>query len=653
MTTQQLHIFNGLYFAALVVVAFLTRATARRIAGALAGGAAFAVVALGMIAFGEAVPWWHMAITWEPYFLALLLFGFAISSAPVYLVTWRIARRFGWRGLAVVVLFAAVIGPPRDYSYMARFPQWGSYSPGIAPVLAIAATYALMVVVGQSVMRLVAGPARGSLLEHRLCAESHGNAVKNFGHNICLRPAVYLVPADEGEVLHILATHAGRNIRAIGSLHSWSEAALSDDVLLDLRRLDSVRTERRGDEVWATVGAGCQIKRALAELERQANVTLPSLGLITEQTIAGAISTGTHGSGKASMSHYIEKIRLATYDKRTGEPVVETIADGDELRAARCSLGCLGVILSVSFRAPLQSMIEEHFRGYAELNDVLTAEDQYPLQQFYLIPWSWRYLAQHRREVQARRSRLAPLYRAYWFLTIDLGLHVAILFLVRWLRSRTVMKFCLRQVLTRFVIRGWRVVDRSRSQLVMKHELFRHIEIEVFVRRSRLPEAIEFIREVLECLADRRRSPNAATRRALAEIGMGDHLAELSGSYAHHYPICIRRVLPDDTLISMASGGNEPSYAVSFISYARPADREGFSAFARFLALSMARLYEARPHWGKVCPLDAATVSALYPDLARFRAVCRDFDPHWRFQNRWTTKVLFDGDPSRLVLSSS
>ena len=92
-------------------------------------------------------------------------------------------------------------------------------------------------------------------------------------------------------------------------------------------------------------------------------------------------------------------------------------------------------------------MIEEHFRGYAELDDVLAAEEQYPLQQFYLVPWSWRYLAQHRREVPARRSRLAAIYRAYWLLTIDLGLHVAILFLVRWLRSRTVMKFCLRQVL--------------------------------------------------------------------------------------------------------------------------------------------------------------------------------------------------------------
>ena len=166
MTTQQLHLFNCLYLAVLVVVAFFTRATARRIAGALAGGVAFGVVALGIIALGEEVGWWHMAITWEPYFLTLLLIDFALC-AFIYLITWRIARRFGWRGLAVVVIVAAVIGPPRDYWYMARFPEWGAYGPGVAPVLAISATYVVMVVVGHGVMRLVAGPARGSPLARR------------------------------------------------------------------------------------------------------------------------------------------------------------------------------------------------------------------------------------------------------------------------------------------------------------------------------------------------------------------------------------------------------------------------------------------------------------------------------------------------------
>ena len=166
MTTQQLHLFNGLAIVLLVVVSILTRATARRIAGALAGGAAAGVVVLGSAALGEEVGWWHFAITWEPYFLALLWTNCALAAFP-FLLTWRIARRFGGRGLAVVVVIAAVIGPPRDYWYMERFPEWGAYGPGGAPVLAISATYVLFLLVGHGVMRLVAGPARGSPLARR------------------------------------------------------------------------------------------------------------------------------------------------------------------------------------------------------------------------------------------------------------------------------------------------------------------------------------------------------------------------------------------------------------------------------------------------------------------------------------------------------
>jgi len=163
MTTLQLHLFNGLYLAILVTVAFFTRATARRIQGALAGGAVFGVAALGIVAVGEKAGCWHMAIRWEPYFLTQLLLGFTLSGY-IYLITWRIAERFGRRGLAVVVVIAALIGPPRDYWFMARFPEWGAYEPGIRPVVAIAATYALMVVLGHGVMRLVAGPARADRL---------------------------------------------------------------------------------------------------------------------------------------------------------------------------------------------------------------------------------------------------------------------------------------------------------------------------------------------------------------------------------------------------------------------------------------------------------------------------------------------------------
>jgi L-gulonolactone oxidase len=99
-------------------------------------------------------------------------------------------------------------------------------------------------------------------------------------------------------------------------------------------------------------------------------------------------------------------------------------------------------------------------------------------------------------------------------------------------------------------------------------------------------------------------------------------------------------VLPDDTLISMASGGGQDWYAVSFISYARPKRRAGFSLFASFMARSMSQLFQARPHWGKICPLEANELTSLYPRFDSFRNVCNTLDPQGVFQNEWTTALL-------------
>jgi hypothetical protein len=166
MTTQQLHIFNVLYLFVTVVVALLTRATPRRIAGALAGGAAAGVVGLASIRIGERQGWWHMALRWDPYFLTLMMIDFTLC-AFIFLITWRIVRRFGGRGLTVFLVVLAIIGPPRDQWYMNRFPEWGSYGPGVAPILAISATYVLLVLAGHGAMRLVAGPARADRLARR------------------------------------------------------------------------------------------------------------------------------------------------------------------------------------------------------------------------------------------------------------------------------------------------------------------------------------------------------------------------------------------------------------------------------------------------------------------------------------------------------
>ena len=462
---------------------------------------------------------------------------------------------------------------------------------------------------------------------------------KNFGRNQVLKPSAAYTPADEQEVLQILDRHRGQSIRAVGRLHSWSDAVLGDGVLLDLRRLNDVLLEPDGDQFVATVGAGCQIKRLLKELDRD-GATLHSLGLITAQTIAGAISTGTHGSGRQSMSHYVVGVRLARYDASTGQAIIEELSAGEPLQAARCSLGSLGIILSVKIRCRAQYNVQEHFTESRRLSDVLDAEASFPLQQFYLVPWRWSYFIQHRREDDRPRSRLARLYRLYWLGVMDYGLHMQILFLKRVLRSRRLLRLAFRRIIPAFLIRNWRVTDRSSSMLVMRHDAFRHIEIEVFVRRDKLVDALGFAQEAIKVAGGRESTLSADNQQRIEELGMQEALAELHDQYCHHYPICVRRVLPDDTLISMASGGEQDWYALSFISYARPARRAGFSLFASFMARSMSRLFHARPHWGKVCPLEADELTSLYPRFDDFRTVCNTLDPQGVFQNDWTAALL-------------
>jgi hypothetical protein len=164
MTTTQIILMIGFYLAASVAVVYFTRARLRRIMGALAGGAVFGVVALLAIALGESQGWWRVPQTGTSHFYLLLWLGFAVSSVPTYLILWRVVRRFGGRGLVACILVAAIIGPPRDYSIAARFPAWMTFSPGIAPVLADAAVYALLIIVGHVMMRMMAGPAQADAL---------------------------------------------------------------------------------------------------------------------------------------------------------------------------------------------------------------------------------------------------------------------------------------------------------------------------------------------------------------------------------------------------------------------------------------------------------------------------------------------------------
>lgn len=464
-------------------------------------------------------------------------------------------------------------------------------------------------------------------------------AISNFGRNICFQPWRLYEPRTEDEVLQILNDHRGGTIRVVGAGHSWNPGIESQDALIDLKHICHVHVN--GDSTRVTAGAGVRIGALLKHLS-QRGLTLPSLGLIDRQTIAGAVATGTHGSGRHSMSHYVEAMRIACYGA-DGAARVRTVDSGRTLRAARCSVGALGVVLEVTLPCVPQYHVRERCRWRPGLDAVVEREAEAPLQQFYLMPHAWTYLA-HERSVAAtnRRAGGAALYRVYWLTFIDVLLHLCVKFCASLMRSRRLVHVLYRRLVPAFIFPRWRVTDRSDRQLLMRHDLFRHLEMEMIVRRVHLRAALDLVGEVLRVADDRDHELSPTVQSEVDSLGAGAALDGLRGSYVHHYPICVRRVRPDDTLISMAScHGMEGQdwYAISLITLTEP--RDSFLRVAAFLADAMSSRFGARLHWGKWFPLDAVRVAPCYPGLAAFREVCDEFDPRGVFRNNFVRSTLF------------
>ncbi len=477
--------------------------------------------------------------------------------------------------------------------------------------------------------------------------------ITNFGRTVRFA-ATQLTPRTEAHVLEILGRHAGRKIRVLGSGHSWSDVARSEDIVLDMRQIAGIRVADDVVSPSVVVGAGCTLGDLLRTLRRH-GLTLPTLGAITSQTVAGAVATATHGSGASSLSHYVREMRIATYHPDTGEPHVLTLSadstDPDEraeLRAARCSLGYLGVVLSVRFSCVRRYALEETLALVSSLDEVLASADDYPLQQFVILPYAWRYYVFRRRHIPDGRARGARewlkrvAYRGYKFGVVDAGIHG----IIKLLAARTwdgASRWLLERALPVVALKGRTFTDDSERILTIRHDLYRHVEMEMFVPARHLRDALDVVREITQTLAAGgvRLRPLSPALHARLRDRVPAAAAELewSGRYVNHYFIVCRRVHPDEALIAMSSGGEGDYYSVSVFSY-RPGDPR-FARYCRVLALCLSSLYDARPHWGKHFPLTHATVTPLYPGrLQEFRRTCARYDRAGVFRNAYAQRVL-------------
>jgi FAD/FMN-containing dehydrogenase len=432
-------------------------------------------------------------------------------------------------------------------------------------------------------------------------------------------------------VLAILARHPNLPIRCRGSLHAWSPVAATGGVLLDLGELHRVEILPGGAGV--RVGAGCPLGKLLAELRRR-GLTLPTLGVIKLQTVAGATATGTHGSGTPSLSHFITRVKLAHLDA-SGHPQVKVIDAGDELRAARCSLGAMGVVLELDFAVVPRYRVEESIRKSVSLIEALDGwrDGGWPLSQFALLPWCWTYLVYCRKVSTADGLWLrfkAWICRLWLLLTIDLGLHAALRGLLGARVNGKGMRRFFRLLPRLLVIEPHRVAD-SESVLTLNHHWFRHVEMELFVPLVRLPQAISQLRELVEIAAGERRACSMGFGAELEAASLSAEVDALHGTFTLHYPLVFRRIENDDTLLSMASTSERPGDWVSIGLFTYGAADSRYRDFCRVVARCMMRSHGARLHWGKYFPVPLQEARAGYPRYTRFRELCRAYDPEGRF----------------------
>jgi FAD/FMN-containing dehydrogenase len=90
--------------------------------------------------------------------------------------------------------------------------------------------------------------------------------VQNFGRNLRFKPSHVYSPINKDELIDILEKHKRGKIRVVASKHSWSGLIETEGVLIDMSYFDYVKIQEKNHETSVTVGAGCKVKKLLADL---------------------------------------------------------------------------------------------------------------------------------------------------------------------------------------------------------------------------------------------------------------------------------------------------------------------------------------------------------------------------------------------------
>jgi len=407
------------------------------------------------------------------------------------------------------------------------------------------------------------------------------------------------------EEITAAVTGAGRTVRTRGSGHSFTAVGAAHDRALDLSAWTGV-VSSDVDSGLVTVRAGTTLRTLNAELDRL-GLAMTNLGDIDAQTIAGAISTGTHGTGArfGGISTQVAGLELVLADGS----VVSCSADErpDLFAAGRVALGALGVISTVTLRTEPAFVLAAEERP-EPLDEVLAGLDANCADndhfEFYWFPYGRNALTKRNNRLPAG-SAPAPLSRTRQFVEYQLMENTAFGALCR---------------VGRAVPRLVQPLNRL-SAAVLSPRSYRDVSHKVFVSNRN----VRFVE-----------SEYAIPREAIAEVlgELRERVPRLANPVM--FPVEIRVAAADDIWLSTAY--QRDSAYIAIHQFVGMPYREYFELFE-----SIAGAVGGRPHWGKMHSLDAATLRERYPRFDDFTALRAKVDPARRFANPYLERVLGNG----------
>ncbi|MFF4918201.1 D-arabinono-1,4-lactone oxidase [Streptomyces tendae] len=425
---------------------------------------------------------------------------------------------------------------------------------------------------------------------------------RNWGGNITARPAREVAPASVDELADAVrrAAEDGLRIKAVGTGHSFTSIAATDGVLIRPQLLTGIRSVDR-DAMTVTVEAGTPLKRLNMALARE-GLSLTNMGDIMEQTVSGATSTGTHGTGRdsASIAAQIRGLELVTAD---GSVLTCSADENPEVfAAARIGLGALGVVTAITFAVEpvfLLTAREEPMpfdRVLADF-DALWSENEHF--EFYWFP--------HTNSTNTKRNNRSagperPVGRFKGWLD-DEFLSNSLFQGVNWVgRAAPATIPSIARISSRAL--SARTYTDTPYKVFTSPRRVRFVEMEYALPRGAVVEALRELRAMVD--------------RSRLRIS---------------FPVEVRTAPADDITLSTASGRDSAYIAVHM--FRGTPYQAYFTAAERIFTA-----HEGRPHWGKVHTRDAEYLSRVYPRFGEFTALRDRLDPERRFQNDYLRRVL-------------